>query len=231
MPPRTACGSAFVQRTARFDPGRRLHVLVLQPGRGGGLRSRQLRVRLPPSTRRVEEAFHASKKYSCAMSAHRTWTDEQLTEAVALSISMAEVLRRLGLRVGGGSQSYLFRRAQQLGLDFSHFKGQGWSRGNCKRPDEVYAALHPLLRRGDRKIPALRDRLIASGLKEERCEECGITEWRGKPVPLQVDHVDGDRMNNLIANLKILCANCHMQTETWGFKGARRRPPIPALVA
>lgn len=41
-----------------------------------------------------------------------------------------------------------------------------------------------------------------------------------EPVPLQVDHIDGDFLNNLITNLKILCANCHMQTETWGFKGA-----------
>ena len=92
------------------------------------------------------------------------------------------------------------------------------------------AALLPLLRKGDRKVAYLRDRLITSGLKEAKCEECGLTEWRGKPAPFQVEHVDGDHTNNMIENLRILCANCHMQTDTWGFKGARRRPSGRALV-
>lgn len=143
---------------------------------------------------------------------------------------MAEVHRRLGLKVAGGTQSSLFRHSQRLGLDVSHFKGQGWSRGHFKRPDEVRADLLPLLIKGAKKITYLRDRLILSGLKEARCEECGLTEWRGKPAPLQVDHVDGDFLNNLITNLRILCANCHMQTETWGFKGARRRPGQALMV-
>jgi hypothetical protein len=73
-------------------------------------------------------------------------------------------------------------------------------------------------------------RLLGSGLKEARCEACGITEWQGRPAPLQVDHVDGDRLNNELLNLRMMCANCHMQTETWGFKNARRRPR-QALVA
>ncbi len=163
------------------------------------------------------------------MAAHRTWTDAQLTDAVAASSSMAEVHRRLGLKVAGGTQSALFRHAQRLGLDVSHFKGQGWSRGQYKRPDEVAASLMPLLRKGC-KVWDLRDRLIASGLKEARCEECGLVEWRGQPAPLQVDHTDGDNLNNELTNLRILCANCHMQTETWGFKKGRRRPK-QALVA
>ena len=142
---------------------------------------------------------------------------------------MAEVHRRLGLKVAGGTQSSLLRHTARLGLDTSHFKGQGWGLGQRKRPDEVSAALVPQLRKGIR-VHSLRDRLFASGIKSAQCEECGITEWRGRPAPLQVDHVDGDRLNNEIGNLRILCANCHVQTETWGFKGARRRPHH-ALVA
>jgi hypothetical protein len=164
------------------------------------------------------------------MPAKRTWTDEDLIEAVALSTSRAQVQRRLGLRVTGGSYVYVQRAIERLALDISHFKGQGWSRGQYKRSDEVREALLPLLCKGSKKVPQLRERLIASGLKKAKCEECGLTEWRDKPAPLQVEHVDGDHFNNEITNLKILCANCHMQTETWGFKGARRRPG-QALVA
>jgi len=163
------------------------------------------------------------------MAAFRKWTDSQLADAVAASVSMAEVHRRLGLKVAGGTQSSLFRHAQRLGLDTSHFKGQGWGRGQYKRPEEVAADLLPLLRK-DCKVWDLRDRLVASGLKQAKCEECGLTEWRGKPPPLQVDHVDGDNLNNELSNLRILCANCHMQTETWGFKMGRKRPDR-ALVA
>jgi len=137
---------------------------------------------------------------------------------------MAEVYRRLGLKCAGGTHSSMLKHAERLGLDVSHFKGLGWGRGSSKRPEEVRATLLPLLRKDGERISYLQKRLIASGLKEARCEECGLTEWRGKTAPLQVDHIDGDRLNNLIENLRMLCANCHMQTETWGFKASRRRP-------
>jgi hypothetical protein len=163
------------------------------------------------------------------MGAPRTWTDAQLKEAAAASISMAEVARRLGLKVSGGMQTHLSAHSRRLGLDLSHFKGQGHGRGQYKRPDEVAASLLPLLRKGT-EIGKLRNRLIASGLKQAKCEECGLTEWRRQPVPLQVDHVDGDNRNNELENLRMLCANCHMLTETWGFKKGRRRP-VQALVA
>jgi hypothetical protein len=162
------------------------------------------------------------------MPAHRTWTDEQLIIAVQTSRSVAEVCRRLGLR-GGSAYEGLARHIDRLDIDASHFSGQGWARGHHKSPDEIRAYLVSILRKGV-EVAKLRDRLIATGLKEARCEECGISEWMGQPAPLQVDHTDGDRLNNELDNLRVLCANCHALTETWGFKNARRRPR-QALVA
>ena len=69
----------------------------------------------------------------------------------------------------------------------------------------------------------LKARLIAAGLKENRCEQCGISEWRGKPLSLQLHHKDGDGTNNELENLEILCPNCHSQTETWGGRNGHRR--------
>lgn len=58
-------------------------------------------------------------------------------------------------------------------------------------------------------------------ISEERgyvCSECGISEWNGKPITLQVDHVDGNPGNNQPVNLRLVCPNCHSQTSTFGSK-------------
>ena len=71
---------------------------------------------------------------------------------------------------------------------------------------------------GSRKSPPSKDLLVRTGLFECKCAQCGLTSWQGKSgleAPLQVDHIDGDNRNNVIENLRLLCANCHMLTETY----------------
>lgn len=69
----------------------------------------------------------------------------------------------------------------------------------------------------------LKTRLIKEGLKENRCEICGIAEWRGKPLAMQLHHVNGDGSDNRLENLQLLCGNCHSQTDNWGGRGVRRK--------
>lgn len=64
-------------------------------------------------------------------------------------------------------------------------------------------------------------RLLSSGLKTARCEQCGLTEWRGGPLPLALHHVNGDRNDHRLENLELLCGNCHSQTDN--FSGRNRR--------
>jgi 5-methylcytosine-specific restriction endonuclease McrA len=67
----------------------------------------------------------------------------------------------------------------------------------------------------------IRLRLIAAGLKGNECERCGVTAWQGKPLSLELHHVNGDGLDNRLENLEVLCPNCHSQTSNWGGQAAR----------
>jgi hypothetical protein len=65
-------------------------------------------------------------------------------------------------------------------------------------------------------------RLIAAGRLENRCEECGISEWRGRPLSLDLHHRNGVKDDNRLENLTLLCPNCHRQTDTFAGRNRRR---------
>jgi 5-methylcytosine-specific restriction endonuclease McrA len=68
----------------------------------------------------------------------------------------------------------------------------------------------------------LKIKLIRDGIKNHICEVCGITDWMGKKVPLELDHIDGDHYNNDLINLRIICPNCHAQTDTNSGKNIKK---------
>jgi 5-methylcytosine-specific restriction endonuclease McrA len=143
------------------------------------------------------------------------YTEEQFKNAVASSTSMRQVLKKLGLKEAGGNYTTTKNRIKNLGLDTSHFNGQGWNKGKSIGPRTPVEQLLVL----DRKYPyqsyKLKNRLLQEGIKVHQCECCGITKWNGQPAPLELDHINGINYDNRLENLRLLCPNCHAQTETY----------------
>jgi hypothetical protein len=94
-------------------------------------------------------------------------------------------------------------------------------RGEVK-PRPVGKPLEELLRTGKSRYN-IKHRLIRAGLLENRCEQCGLTEWQGKPLTAHIDHINGIKSDHRLENLRMLCPNCHSQTDTYSGHNARRR--------
>ena len=155
--------------------------------------------------------------------ARRTNRDAALRVAVQNSRSIAGVLRHLGMRVGGGNYSTIHRAVLELRLDTAHWTGQGHRKGTRVPVVPARALSEILIRNSVYNSNALRLRLIREGVFEPMCASCGLTSWTGAPIPLEVDHQDGDRLNNELSNLRLLCPNCHALTPTYRGRNVRLR--------
>ena len=120
----------------------------------------------------------------------------------------AEIARRLGCKIGT-LNSYL----SKMGIDY---KGNQGNRG--KKVDPKRKSAEELSKTSWVSSHKLKLRLLADGIKEAKCECCGLTEWNSKPIPLELHHKDGNHHNNDLDNLEILCPNCYAQTSNYSYK-------------
>jgi Zn finger protein HypA/HybF involved in hydrogenase expression len=132
----------------------------------------------------------------------KNYSDQDVIDKAKQATSLSSLLRLLGLKPSGGNYDSIKSQLQKLNVDTSHWTGQCWNKDQQLKDWSQYA----------------HAKSIKPHLLKERghcCESCKLSEWLGQPITIEIDHVDGNRTNNSLDNLKLLCPNCHSQTSTW----------------
>jgi hypothetical protein len=134
----------------------------------------------------------------------------RIESSIAETKSMISAAQKIGL------EFKTFRSmAKELGLYLPNQSGKGTFKAKYTIEDVFSNKVY--LRPQD-----LRKKIISLGIKEAKCEKCGIAEWQGQPAPLELHHIDGVRENNALNNIEILCPNCHAQTDNYKGKNKRK---------
>ena len=130
--------------------------------------------------------------------------EQEIRQWVGENLPNAEIARRLNCKVDTLKSYY-----KRMGIEYS---------GNSARKGiphlEQRKSIQEYLQ-GNTSNSAKRRRLIEEGIKEAKCEICQLSEWMGKPIPLELHHIDFNHHNNDLSNLQILCSNCHMQAHNY----------------
>lgn len=137
--------------------------------------------------------------------------ETEFKEVVFSSITMAQASAKLGLHFN------TFKRiAVKLGVYNPNQSGKGVKKdmSSVSIPlDEILEGKHPSY-----QTFKLKNRMLRENILNNVCSECKINEWNGKPISLELDHIDGVRTNHKLNNLRLLCPNCHSQTDTYRSK-------------
>jgi hypothetical protein len=138
---------------------------------------------------------------------------------------MKEAMEKLGLTYRGGCYITAKQLLHELQLDISHMthdnrKKHHGIKATPKTPIPIEEYL-----RTDTKVSTtdFKARLLKEGLLQNQCALCSIVDWLGQPLTLHLDHINGDRYDNRLENLRILCPNCHSQTPTFAGRNQYRR--------
>lgn len=151
------------------------------------------------------------------------FTKEEIEQFVKESENYVQLAQKIGYdKVSNNGSAYraVHQMIDELSLDISHFTGKAWNKNkvNVNKYKQGNA-----LNSGQ----ALRDLII---LRSRKCEQCGLTEWQGQEIPLEVHHKDGNHLNSELSNLILLCRNCHALTKNYGSKNRRSEVDDKTLI-
>jgi len=161
---------------------------------------------------------------------NKKYTKEFLESIVKECGSIRQVLLKLGLKEAGGNYHNIKTRIKLFDIDITHFHGMVWNKGKkwSKTKDlssklvehSTYSSGLPI------NTYVLKNQLLKIGVKTHICENCESTEWLGIKIPLELHHINGNRFDNRIENIQLLCPNCHALTENYRAKNMSARQEI-----
>lgn len=141
---------------------------------------------------------------------------ELLQYLVNTSNSLSEILIKQGKAKSGTSIKILKGKLESYNIKYNFIP--------IKSLCEKISLKDKLIKGSNIQSSKLKRELIEAGLKENKCEICGqLPEWNGKQLVLQLDHINGNHYDNRLENLRIVCPNCHTQTETFGHKRPKNK--------
>lgn len=141
-------------------------------------------------------------------------SDSEFIELISKCSCISDVLRSLGYSTNGNSWGTQIVKERMEKLNIFFTKNNSNYHSNISLPLEKV-----LIKDSEYNRTKLKERLVKEGIKEYKCECCGITEWNNKPISLQLHHINGIHNDNRLSNLQLLCPNCHSQTDNFGTKG------------
>jgi hypothetical protein len=155
------------------------------------------------------------------------YTKENLELIVSECYSIRQVLKKLGLKEAGGNYQNIKTRIEKFEIDTSHFHGQVWNKGKTwsKIKDISYKLVENSTYSSGLPISSykLKKQLLKLGYMEPICDMCKLKSWLNFDIPLELHHINGDRFDNRIENLQLLCPNCHSFTENYRGKNMSAR--------
>lgn len=171
-------------------------------------------------------------EYDEKVSSHQKYVDS-VCELAKKCTNINQILHILGKKGTNEYYKQIRKILEDNKVDISHFKEY-----EPYKPDGVKGKLsieEYLVKGSTISIPKLRERLLKEGLKEHKCEnpECGLSEWHNLPIPLQLHHINGDRTDNRLENLQLLCPNCHALTDNYcgrKLKKVKEAKPRPSKI-
>lgn len=147
------------------------------------------------------------------------YTKELLQEHISKSNSYRQLILSFGLKYpSGGSQNRFKTLIKEYGININHFRGQGWNKGGIgrnKHTKESFTKKVLCVNGLGFSTWKIKQRLFEYGLKEKKCEHCNAIEWMNQDIPLELHHINGNKQDNRIENLQILCPNCHALTDNY----------------
>lgn len=137
--------------------------------------------------------------------------EEKICELAKKCENINQICKIIGKKSTNENYKKIKNILQINNVDISHFN-QNICNNNTSPKKDIK---HYLVSGSTISISKLRERIIKNGIKERKCEKCGRTEWEGEQIPLELHHINGDRLDNRIENLQLLCPNCHTLTDNY----------------